>query len=427
MYPYLQVRKLAIALNWVAVCTMESTTSTGRVRKSHHHCYFDPCPGYEFHHYDWFHLFSSWPRISSGWTFTTRISSIKPTWASRSQSKGGSIVWSFLWNVVFVGCWLEDMLFVDWAAFIQSCGNKFLFSGLFLLAQVGLHRFVSRVCSHAESHGSCVCGMLPCVCHCNAETARWHNLQCTWRVVAWYGTVLYCQCPVIGVHVHHSKFPRWYRAEDHARTLVSYVHETARSSSKIYDVLDLFGATKRVASTWINSGYNGISYDIKISREHDVCTESGIKCLLGMMLQFPDHVSKFWCIFVGWIVETATCRATLSNWGWTTMPSFVLPHHAASWVRRAPLFIGGAMMHQQVIKGGTKSGFPIVFGWTLYLNCGLWFLLEGPAVYVSNPQPECIFLQFSCCLSMSFSRIKMLHLRHFACRSFWQFEVAWKW
>lgn len=61
---------------------------------------------------------------------------------------------------------------------------------------------------------------------------------------------------------------------------------------KIYSVLDLFGASKRVAKTWIENGYSAVAYDIKISATHDICTEAGFKELITMGMQ--QLVSILW-------------------------------------------------------------------------------------------------------------------------------------
>ena len=49
--------------------------------------------------------------------------------------------------------------------------------------------------------------------------------------------------------------------------------------------LDLFGASGRIAKTWIDSGFGALGYDIKLSRFHDITQESGVKKLLTMAMR----------------------------------------------------------------------------------------------------------------------------------------------
>ena len=81
--------------------------------------------------------------------------------------------------------------------------------------------------------------------------------------------------------------PRWYRAEDHAEELVQYLEQMAMQSAQTLHCLDLFGASGRVARTWREAGYQSVGYDVKISRTHDICTETGFKMLLSMAARFP--------------------------------------------------------------------------------------------------------------------------------------------
>ena len=51
---------------------------------------------------------------------------------------------------------------------------------------------------------------------------------------------------------------------------------------KIYDVLDLFGASASVARDFSNAGYNTIGYDIKLDKTHDITSKHGFLELLRM-------------------------------------------------------------------------------------------------------------------------------------------------
>ena len=71
--------------------------------------------------------------------------------------------------------------------------------------------------------------------------------------------------------------------------LASFLQETMRTVEKTLHCLDLFGASQKVKSTWIDHGYASESFDIKISASHDICSLSRVKHLLTLgsrMLSF---------------------------------------------------------------------------------------------------------------------------------------------
>ena len=82
------------------------------------------------------------------------------------------------------------------------------------------------------------------------------------------------------------KMPRWYKPEYHARDLKNFIEVTARSTEQIYNCLDMFGASGRVAQTWVDAGFSAIGFDVKIDGGHDITSEDGVKTLLKMALQF---------------------------------------------------------------------------------------------------------------------------------------------
>ena len=79
---------------------------------------------------------------------------------------------------------------------------------------------------------------------------------------------------------------RWYRAENHFHQLAQFVRLTAASADHTIQCLDLFGASGRVAQTWTDAGYGAMGFDIKLSNEHDLTQETGVKKLLTMAMQF---------------------------------------------------------------------------------------------------------------------------------------------
>ena len=93
---------------------------------------------------------------------------------------------------------------------------------------------------------------------------------------------------------------RWYRPEDHVEHLQEFMGQLSESASKWCHVLDVFGASQKVSETWERSGYHGQSYDIKLSKSHDITTEKGFKCLLQLAFgsfHFEQY-EQFWTEFL---------------------------------------------------------------------------------------------------------------------------------
>ena len=67
--------------------------------------------------------------------------------------------------------------------------------------------------------------------------------------------------------------------------LKAWMRETEGTVARIYDCLDMFGASQRVAQTWQDAGYRAIAFDVKLSRSHDLCSQKGVKVLLRMALE----------------------------------------------------------------------------------------------------------------------------------------------
>ena len=57
---------------------------------------------------------------------------------------------------------------------------------------------------------------------------------------------------------------------------------------KQFHVLDIFGASRRVASAWESQGYRGWSFDVKLDRGHDIVSELGFKLLLRKATELLD-------------------------------------------------------------------------------------------------------------------------------------------
>lgn len=71
---------------------------------------------------------------------------------------------------------------------------------------------------------------------------------------------------------------RWFAAEDHILDLQKFLVKFRNSKKKI-QVLDVFGVSRQMTAAFERGGWSGFSYDIKLCRSHDICSESGLKLL----------------------------------------------------------------------------------------------------------------------------------------------------
>ena len=71
-------------------------------------------------------------------------------------------------------------------------------------------------------------------------------------------------------------------------TLSQWMNEMLRTNDKVYDVLDLFGATQKVSRTFASAGHTAISFDIKLSSTQDLVSEGGFRELLDISSRLPS-------------------------------------------------------------------------------------------------------------------------------------------
>ena len=67
-----------------------------------------------------------------------------------------------------------------------------------------------------------------------------------------------------------------------------WVHESIGYVQQTYHCIDAFGASGRVKDTWLRAGFQAIGFDIKLSPDHDLTSETGFKALVQMGLE-PLH------------------------------------------------------------------------------------------------------------------------------------------
>ena len=59
-------------------------------------------------------------------------------------------------------------------------------------------------------------------------------------------------------------------------------------TKRVYQVLDLFGASKQISKAWEAEGFNAASYDIKSNKKHDICSKTGFMELIKLGLSYLD-------------------------------------------------------------------------------------------------------------------------------------------
>ncbi|CAK9027613.1 unnamed protein product [Durusdinium trenchii] len=59
-------------------------------------------------------------------------------------------------------------------------------------------------------------------------------------------------------------------------------------TKRVYQVLDLFGASKQISKAWEAEGFNAASYDIKSNKKHDICSQTGFMELIKLGLSLTD-------------------------------------------------------------------------------------------------------------------------------------------
>ena len=110
-------------------------------------------------------------------------------------------------------------------------------------------------------------------------------------------------------HLHAFCCCRWFHAEDNVHALRALVASQRHSVLPSIHVLDVFGASGRVTEAWTRHGSVGFSYDIKISREHDICSLHGFLLLLRKGMESPGWEFNIFdymlletlVFFVGWV------------------------------------------------------------------------------------------------------------------------------
>lgn len=125
----------------------------------------------------------------------------------------------------------------------------------------------------------------------------WNDLKrLGWSEIRFMSWNLILMHPVLQnksfVHVFFSLLSpkRWFHAEHSLDTLVAWARDIAVQPR--WHALDIFGASQKVSSTWIKEGMRAVSFDIKISKGHDICTVGGCQELIRMGLEFLSWTWK---------------------------------------------------------------------------------------------------------------------------------------
>ena len=83
------------------------------------------------------------------------------------------------------------------------------------------------------------------------------------------------------------------------RALTQWMSVAATTVVPQYHVMDLFGASRKVATEWTAAGFGAIGYDIQFGANCDICSKSGFQRLLEMGLAFLVCylVRFFWFLY----------------------------------------------------------------------------------------------------------------------------------
>ena len=76
---------------------------------------------------------------------------------------------------------------------------------------------------------------------------------------------------------------RWFQPEFHYDDLMQSATEFSGRVARTLSVVDLFGASRKIAKTWHRAGYNAWSYDIKLAPEHDLTSRGGFELLMNSL------------------------------------------------------------------------------------------------------------------------------------------------
>jgi len=71
-------------------------------------------------------------------------------------------------------------------------------------------------------------------------------------------------------------------------TLLHWMQGMEKVADKRLHLMDLFGASQTMARTFERAGWNAESYDIQLSRNHDITSESGFRTLCKMAVRLID-------------------------------------------------------------------------------------------------------------------------------------------
>lgn len=73
--------------------------------------------------------------------------------------------------------------------------------------------------------------------------------------------------------------------------LLEWMRSTSQTIQQTYHLLDVFGASQRMATTFQSEGFAATTYDIKLNEHHDICSSSGFMTLLELAFQLLTCIS----------------------------------------------------------------------------------------------------------------------------------------
>ena len=92
-------------------------------------------------------------------------------------------------------------------------------------------------------------------------------------------------------HASHQKL-RWFRPEEQMESLLDWTSQEACRAKKKFHLLDLYGASRKMAKAWEQDGWRAVSFDIKFGPSFDITSERGFRHLCQIAVQLPAAMRK---------------------------------------------------------------------------------------------------------------------------------------
>eukprot|EP00440_Ansanella_granifera_P003840 gb/GFBE01004168.1/.p1 GENE.gb/GFBE01004168.1/~~gb/GFBE01004168.1/.p1 ORF type:complete len:302 (+),score=38.51 gb/GFBE01004168.1/:1-906(+) len=78
----------------------------------------------------------------------------------------------------------------------------------------------------------------------------------------------------------------WFLADQHEAVLEAYLDSW--QGAQVYAMVDMFGASSKMAKCWRRQGWHAAAFDIQLSADHDIVTLSGCLLLCDLLMMLID-------------------------------------------------------------------------------------------------------------------------------------------